>query len=75
MGFRTNANNLNLNRDYTKLDTPEVRAILAVIKDYKPDLYVDVHVTDGADYQYDVAHHPGGQCCGGLPVPGGCLSW
>ncbi|RJE77613.1 peptidase M14 [Pseudoalteromonas sp. MSK9-3] len=56
MGFRTNANNLNLNRDYTKLDTPEVRAILAVIKDYKPDLYVDVHVTDGADYQYDVTY-------------------
>jgi hypothetical protein len=56
MGFRTNANNLNLNRDYTKLDTPEVRAMLAVIKAYKPDLYVDVHVTDGADYQYDVTY-------------------
>ncbi|KAF7769745.1 hypothetical protein PCIT_a2640 [Pseudoalteromonas citrea] len=56
MGFRTNANNLNLNRDYTKLDTPEVRAILAVINSYRPDLYVDVHVTDGADYQYDVTY-------------------
>ena len=56
MGFRTNANNLNLNRDYTKLDTPEVRGVLSVIKQFNPDLYIDVHVTDGADYQYDVTY-------------------
>ncbi|ASM49863.1 hypothetical protein PESP_a1801 [Pseudoalteromonas espejiana DSM 9414] len=56
MGFRTNANNLNLNRDYTKLDTPEVKSVLRVINDYSPNLYVDVHVTDGADYQYDVTY-------------------
>lgn len=56
MGFRTNANNLNLNRDYTKLDTPEVRGALSVINRFSPDLYVDVHVTDGADYQYDVTY-------------------
>jgi len=56
MGFRTNANNLNLNRDYTKLDTPGVRGVMKVINQYKPDLYIDVHVTDGADYQYDVTY-------------------
>ncbi|TQF70855.1 peptidase M14 [Pseudoalteromonas luteoviolacea] len=56
MGFRTNAKNLNLNRDYTKLDTPGVRAVLQVIKDFDPSLYVDVHVTDGADYQYDITY-------------------
>nr|WP_063368514.1 M14 family metallopeptidase [Pseudoalteromonas luteoviolacea] len=56
MGFRTNAKNLNLNRDYTKLDTPGVRSVLKVINDYAPALYVDVHVTDGADYQYDVTY-------------------
>lgn len=56
MGFRTNAKNLNLNRDYTKLDTPEVRSVLKVINAYSPDLYIDVHVTDGADYQYDVTY-------------------
>ncbi|MDQ2043653.1 M14 family metallopeptidase [Pseudoalteromonas sp. 20-92] len=56
MGFRTNANNLNLNRDFTKLDTPEVRSVLKVINDYNPNLYIDVHVTDGADYQYDVTY-------------------
>jgi hypothetical protein len=56
MGFRTNANNLNLNRDFTKLDTPEVKSVLKVINDYSPNLYIDVHVTDGADYQYDVTY-------------------
>ena len=56
MGFRTNANNLNLNRDFTKLDTPEVKSVLKVINDYNPNLYIDVHVTDGADYQYDVTY-------------------
>lgn len=56
MGFRTNGKNLNLNRDYTKLDTPEIRAVLKVINEYEPTLYIDVHVTDGADYQYDVTY-------------------
>ncbi len=53
-GWRTTARNLNLNRDYTKLDTPEMRAMVAALDDWKPDLYMDIHVSDGADYQYDV---------------------
>ncbi len=56
MGWRTNAQNLNLNRDYTKLDTREIRAALNVIRAYAPDLYLDIHVTDGADYQYDITY-------------------
>ncbi|ATC94682.1 M14 family metallopeptidase [Pseudoalteromonas tunicata] len=56
MGFRTNAKNLNLNRDYTKLDTPEIRALVKVVNQYNPQLYLDIHVTDGADYQYDVTY-------------------
>ncbi len=54
MGWRTNARNLNLNRDYAKLDTPEVRAIVAAIERWRPDLYLDLHVTDGMDFQYDI---------------------
>jgi len=53
-GWRTNARNLNLNRDYSKLDTPELRAIIRAINQWEPDLYVDIHVTDGIDYQYDI---------------------
>ncbi|MEJ7589846.1 MAG: M14 family metallopeptidase, partial [Ferruginibacter sp.] len=54
MGWRTNAQNLNLNRDYAKLDTKEIRAVIKVINEYDPVLYMDIHVTDGADYQYDI---------------------
>lgn len=54
MGWRTTSNNLNLNRDYAKADTVEMQHMLQAINDWKPDLYIDVHVTDGIDYQYDV---------------------
>jgi hypothetical protein len=56
MGWRTNARNLNLNRDYSKLDTEEVKAVVGVISDYDPEMYLDLHVTDGADYQYDITY-------------------
>lgn len=54
MGWRTNARNQNFNRDYAKLATPGVRAIVGVVNAWQPDLYVDLHVTDGVDYQYDI---------------------
>lgn len=54
MGWRTTATNLNLNRDYVKADAPEMQQVLSVINQWQPDLYIDVHVTDGIDYQYDV---------------------
>lgn len=54
MGWRTNAENLNLNRDYAKQDTKEIRAVVNVMNEYDPLLYMDLHVTDGADYQYDI---------------------
>ena len=54
MGWRTNARNLNLNRDYAKLDTREVRAAVQVLDEWPVDLYLDIHVTDGADYRYDI---------------------
>jgi len=56
MGWRSNSLNQNLNRDYTKLDTPELRGLMAVINEIKPDIYFDIHVTDGADYQYDITY-------------------
>lgn len=56
MGWRTNARNLNLNRDYSKLETEGIRAITYLINKYDPVLYVDLHVTDGADYQYDITY-------------------
>lgn len=55
-GWRTNARNLNLNRDYMKADSPETKAILRALDTWQPDLYADLHVTDGADYQWDVTY-------------------
>ncbi|KQY93687.1 MULTISPECIES: M14 family metallopeptidase [unclassified Brevundimonas] len=55
-GWRNTAANQNLNRDYLKLDQPEMRAVRGLILKYRPDLYVDIHVTDGMDYQYDVTY-------------------
>ncbi len=54
-GWRTTAQNLNLNRDYVKADAPEMRAMIDLIRKYDPALYLDLHVTDGTDHQYDVA--------------------
>ena len=54
MGWRTTAQNLNLNRDYAKADAPEMLAMIRTLNRWSPDLYLDLHVTDGADYQYDI---------------------
>lgn len=56
MGWRTNATNLNLNRDYMKLDAPETRAWMRLWNEWHPDLLIDCHVTDGADFLYDITY-------------------
>jgi murein tripeptide amidase MpaA len=55
-GWRTNRRNLNLNRDYAKLDIPELRHVIRAIQRWQPDFYLDLHVTDGVDYQYDATY-------------------
>ena len=55
MGWRVTSHNLNLNRDYAKADAPEMQAMLALLKEWDPVLYVDLHVTDGAKFRHDVA--------------------
>ncbi len=56
MGWRTTAQNLNLNRDYMKADAPEMRSMLRLFTSWLPDFYIDCHVTDGIDFQYDVTY-------------------
>lgn len=51
-GWRVTANNLNLNRDYLKAETPEMQAWLKMFNRWTPDFFIDIHTTDGADYQY-----------------------
>jgi hypothetical protein len=60
-GTRAQSQELNLNRDYIKGQTPEMQGFLKLYHAWMPDFMFDNHVTDGADYQYDItwdmAHH------------------
>jgi len=60
-GWRNTATNQNLNRDFMKLDQPEMQAVRSLLNRYRPDLYVDIHVTDGMDYQYDLTYGYNGE--------------
>jgi len=55
MGWRTTAQGYNLNRDYAKADTPEMQAMLKLIEGWDPLALIDLHVTDGAKFEHDVA--------------------
>lgn len=51
-GFRGNALNLDLNRDFIKADSRNTIALEQIFQMWKPDIFIDNHVSDGADYQY-----------------------
>lgn len=51
-GFRGNAQNLDLNRDFTKCDSREAKAFAQIFHLLNPDILIDNHVSDGADYQH-----------------------
>ena len=57
MGWRTTSTYQNLNRDYMKADTPETRAWLRLWNEWQPHLFIDCHVTDGADYRSNITYH------------------
>lgn len=51
-GFRGNARNLDLNRDFIKLDSENARSLVKMLREWDPDFFIDTHVSNGADYQY-----------------------
>ena len=55
MGWRTTARNHNLNRDYLKADAPEMRAMLQLVEAWDPIAYVDLHATNGAQFEHDIS--------------------
>ncbi len=55
-GFRGNARNYDLNRDFIKADTKNAKAFTEVFHLLNPDLFIDNHVSNGADYQYILTH-------------------
>lgn len=52
LGTRVTGQLLNLNRDFLKADAPEMRDWLKLYNRWMPEIFIDVHVTDGADFQY-----------------------
>jgi len=51
-GFRANAKNLDLNRDYAPMTSKNAQTFAQIFHNWKPDLLIDTHTTNGADYQY-----------------------
>ncbi len=51
-GFRGNAKNLDLNRDFIKVDSKNAIAFTRIFQKWKPDIFLDNHTSNGADYQY-----------------------
>jgi len=55
MGWRTTARNHNLNRDYLKAAAPEMQAMLRLVEAWDPIAYVDLHATNGAQFEHDIS--------------------
>ena len=58
VGQRPNAMGLDLNRDYIKAEAPETRASLAMFNAWDPDVFVDLHTTDGSYHGYALTYSP-----------------
>lgn len=58
VGQRHNAQDLDLNRDYVKLESPEVRAQLGLFRAFDPHLYMDLHTTNGSEHGYQLTYAP-----------------
>ncbi|MCE2710989.1 MAG: hypothetical protein LW688_00430 [Cryomorphaceae bacterium] len=55
-GFRGNTQNLDLNRDFIKMDSPNAKTFARIFHALDPDVFVDTHVSNGADYQYTLTY-------------------
>ncbi len=55
-GFRGNALNYDLNRDFIKSDTKNAKTFAKIFHLVNPDIFIDNHVSNGADYQYTLTH-------------------
>lgn len=58
MGTRANARGYNLNRDHTKVDAPETRGLITLLRDYDPHVVVDLHATNGTHHGYHLTYAP-----------------
>lgn len=66
-GFRGNARNLDLNRDFIKCDSKNARSFNEIYTKWNPDVFLDTHTTNGSDHQYCITLIP--TCPSALPEP------
>jgi hypothetical protein len=64
VGIRANAQNLDLNRDFVKLESPEVRALVQSLNAWNPHIFIDLHTTNGSYHRYTLTFE-GGSCPAG----------
>jgi len=57
-GFRGNRQHLDLNRDFIKCDSKEAETFNRIFSTWQPEVFVDTHVSNGADYQYTMTYIP-----------------
>ncbi len=57
-GFRGNSRNLDLNRDFIKTDSKNAYTFQQIFNTWDPDIFVDTHTSNGADYQYTMTLIP-----------------
>ncbi|MBN8589546.1 MAG: M14 family metallopeptidase [Rhodothermia bacterium] len=58
MGQRPNAQDLDLNRDHIKLNSPEARSLVGLLDAYNPHVWMDLHTTDGSVHAYHLTYAP-----------------
>jgi len=59
VGRRPDGLNLDLNRDYVKMEAPETRGAAALIDAWQPDVFIDLHTTNGSYHGYALTYSPG----------------
>ncbi|HRP07487.1 MAG TPA: M14 family metallopeptidase [Gemmatimonadales bacterium] len=59
VGLRPNGQGFDLNRDYIKQEAPETRASLALIAEWDPDVFMDLHTSNGSYHGYALTWSPG----------------
>ncbi len=66
VGVRANAQGYDLNRDYVKLESPEVRSLVRFLNEWDPAVFIDCHTTNGSFHRYTISYQ-GGRCPAGDP--------
>lgn len=64
VGVRANAQGFDLNRDFVKLESPEVRSLVRLLNQWDPAVFVDCHTTNGSLHRYTLTYE-GGRCPAG----------